>query len=74
MQVDQRVKGRAEVPRIRYEKANYTVTPRDAEHAVAVLGGVARTIGTGHFPMTDPSNWWCGEKWCSMWSYCRGKK
>lgn len=73
VQVDQIVKGRAQVPRPRYEKESYIVTPKDAMHARAVMGGVAKSIALGHFPMTDPSNWWCSEKWCSMWSHCRGK-
>ena len=74
VQVDQIVKGRAKVMRPRYEKATYIVTKRDTTHAVAVLGGVAKSIALGHFQYTDPSNWWCSAKWCSMWWHCRGKK
>lgn len=27
-------------------------------------------IETGVFPPTDPTNWWCGDKWCGYWSDC----
>lgn len=73
VQVDQVVKGRAKVPRPRYEKLTGVVTPKMFKHVEAVMEGVGRSIALGHFPMTDPSNWWCGEKWCSMWQHCRGK-
>ena len=73
VQVDMVVKGRAKVPRPRYEKLTGVITPKMVKHAEAVVVGVAQSIALGHFPMTDPSNWWCGEKWCSMWRHCRGK-
>lgn len=73
VQVDQVVKGRAKVPRPRYEKLTGIMTARTVDHAVKVVEGVAKSIGLGHFPMTDPSNWWCSSKWCSMWAHCRGK-
>lgn len=73
VQVDQVVKGRAKVPRPRYEKLTGVITPAMVRHVYAVTEGVARSIALGNFPMTDPGNWWCGEKWCSMWRYCRGK-
>ncbi len=73
VQVDQVVKGRAKVPRPRYEKLTGVITPKQVEHIRNVMEGVGRSIALGHFPMTDPSNWWCSEKWCSMWAHCRGK-
>ncbi len=73
VQVDQVVKGRAKVPRPHYEKLTGVVTPKQVEHVQSVAEGVARSIALGHFPMTDPGNWWCSEKWCSMWRHCRGK-
>lgn len=73
VQVDQVVKGRAKVPRPRYEKLTGVITPKMFKHVENVMEGVGRSIALGHFPMTDPSNWWCGEKWCSMWTHCRGK-
>ena len=74
VQVDQIVKGRAKTPRPRYEVLTGVISPRTAKHAMNVLEGVAKSIATGHFPMTDPGNWWCSEKWCSMWQHCRGSK
>lgn len=71
--VDQLVKGRAKVPKPRYETASHVMTPRETGHGLAVLAGVAKSIALGHFPMTGPDNWRCTEKWCSMWQYCRGK-
>jgi hypothetical protein len=50
------------------------ITPQDTSHAMEVLQGVAKSIALGHFPKTDPSNWWCSAKGCNMWSHCRGKK
>ena len=77
VQVDQVVKGRAKVPRPRYEKLTGVMTPTQVNHAAAVAEGVAygiaHGVSTGRFPMTDPGNWWCHEKWCSMWFHCRGK-
>lgn len=72
--VDQIVKGRGKVPNPRYEHMTDIITPKDAAHAVEVLQGVAKSIALGHFPKTDPSNWWCSAKGCNMWSHCRGKK
>lgn len=74
VQVDQIVKGRAKIPRPRYEVLAGVLTNKEAHHAIAVADGVATTIALGHFPMTDPGNWWCSSKWCSMWEHCRGKK
>ena len=74
VQVDNIVKGRAKVPRPHYEPLTGVVEDRDVQHAVRVMEGAARSIALGHFPMTDPSNWWCDEKWCSVWRYCRGAK
>lgn len=74
VQVDQVVKGRAKVPRPRYEKLTGVVTPSQVRHVHEVTQGVAKSIALGHFPMTDPGNWWCSEKWCSMWRHCRGRK
>ena len=74
IQVDQVVKGRAKVPRPRYEALTSVMTNADVQHGVNVMGDVAKTIALGHFPKCDPSCWWCSEKWCSMHRYCRGKK
>jgi hypothetical protein len=74
VQVDQIVKGRAKEPRPRYEKLTTVMSSRQVDHAVKVVEGVAKSIGLGHFPMTDPGNWWCSGKWCSMWAHCRGKQ
>ena len=73
VQVDQLVKGRAKVARPRYEVLNDVISAKMVNHATKVLEGVAKSIALGHFPMTDPGNWWCSEKWCSMWFHCRGK-
>ncbi len=72
VQVDNLVKGRAKVPRPRLEVLTGVITPKQATHARRVLQGVAKSIGLGHFPVTDPDNWWCSEKWCSVWRFCRG--
>lgn len=73
VQVDMVVKGGAKVPRPHYEALTGVISNKMIDHAQAVVVGVAQSIALGHFPMTDPSNWWCGEKWCSMWQHCRGK-
>jgi hypothetical protein len=74
VQVDQVVKGRAKVARPRYEVLSGVISARTVNHTVKVMEGVAKSIAMGHFPMTDPGNWWCSEKWCSMWTHCRGSK
>ncbi len=75
VQVDQLVKGRAKVPRPRYERLTGIITDRQVQHAVDVVAGVAKTIGMGNLQgnYTDPGSWWCSSKWCSMWIHCRGK-
>lgn len=73
VQVDMVVKGRAKNPRPRYVQLAGVVTHRQVEHVQDVMEGVARSIALGHFPKTDPGNWWCSETWCSMWVHCRGK-
>lgn len=72
VQVDNLAKGRAQVPRPRYEVITGVITPKQVDHALNVLEDAARSIALGHFPRTDPDNWWCSEKWCSVWQYCRG--
>lgn len=74
MQVDQLVKGKAKIPRPHYEVLTEVITNKDVQDAVEVIQGVAKTIALGHFPRTDPSNWWCSETWCGVWKYCRGEK
>lgn len=73
VQVDQVVKGRAKTPRPRYEVLNDVITPKQVIHATRVAMGVAEGIAKQSFPMTDPGNWWCSEKWCGVWFHCRGK-
>lgn len=72
VQVDQLVKGRAKVPRPRYEVLTGVMTNAQVQHGFRVAQGVAQSIALGHFPPTDPSNWWCAERWCSVWRHCRG--
>lgn len=73
VRADQLVKGRAQVPRPRYEQQDAVITSVETNHAFEVLQGVATSISLGHFPKTDPGNWWCSEKWCGVWQHCRGK-
>ncbi len=70
VQVDQLVKGRAKVPRLRYEALAEVLTDAEVQHGVAVLEGVALSIASGRFPMTDPSNWWCSAGFCGVWRFC----
>lgn len=72
VQVDQVVKGRAKVPRPRYEQLVATISNKQIKHSIEVAAGVAKTIALGHFPMTAPDSWKCSERWCSMWRFCRG--
>lgn len=72
VQVDNLVKGRAKVPRPRLETITGVITPKQVTHTLRVLEDAARSIALGHFPVTDPDNWWCSAKWCSVWQYCRG--
>jgi hypothetical protein len=73
VQADQLVIGRAKVPRPRYEAQSAVITSANANHAVSVLTDAATMIAKGHFPKTDPGNWWCSKKWCPVWHECRGK-
>jgi hypothetical protein len=73
VQVDMVVKGRAKVPRPRYEQLSGVMTNREVSYAVEVAADVAKTIALGHFSRTTPDHWSCSPKYCSMWRHCRGK-
>lgn len=77
VQVDMVVKGRAKVPRPRYEKLTGVMDPAMIQHTQKVVLGVAYNIAagvsTGRFGFADPSDWSCSKEWCSMWYHCRGK-
>jgi len=70
VQVDQLVKGRAKVPKPRYTKLTSVISPTVARHSIDVMANAAKGIAKGHFPPTDPSNWWCDKNWCPVWAYC----
>ena len=48
-------------------------TRQDFQWAIQVAKEVVESVRRGAFPLTDPKNWWCSEKWCGYWSQCRGK-
>lgn len=77
VQVDMVVKGRAKVPRPRYEKLTAVITPRQILHVQEIIERVgwqiAGSLSTGKFTMAAPDAWCCSEKWCSVWQHCRGK-
>ena len=58
----------------RYIRSRSIRTNADAQHALDIAADVAASIAAGHFPRTNPENWWCGDKWCPYWDGCRGKK
>jgi hypothetical protein len=62
---ERKIKGKHEIIR---GKVN-TVAKKMTEMTVE---NVAKGVVAGAFPATDPSNWWCGPKWCGYWSQCRG--
>lgn len=46
----------------------------DLKHSLPpIFEGATKAIGAGNFPMTDPSNWWCSDRFCGFWRFCRGK-
>lgn len=73
VQVDQVIKGRAKIPRPHYAALTGVITPKAIDHVLDVVNGVAKSITLGHFPKTDPGNWWCSAAWCGMWQHCRGR-
>lgn len=42
----------------------------DLKAIVARLQQVQGSIQAGHFPPTDPGNWWCSNRWCGFWNIC----
>jgi hypothetical protein len=59
------------------EPATYTIESpvrTEGDHQ-ATLGRIERwgqMLQAGIFPPTNPSNWWCSQKWCGYWeSDCR---
>jgi hypothetical protein len=73
VRVDNISTGRGKVPNPKFEPIDALISRKQTEHSLEVLKGVAQGIASGVFPMTDPSNWHCSEKWCSVWRFCRGK-
>jgi hypothetical protein len=47
-----------------------TRTIRDMEKMLFRIERIYRAIKTGALYPTDPSNWWCDEKWCGWWDVC----
>lgn len=46
---------------------------RDADDFRALaarIDAVAKSIASGNFPPTDPSNWACSERWCGYYRTC----
>ena len=46
--------------------------PTENEYMERVIASVAGSISAGNFMPTDPSNWWCSEKFCGYYHMCRG--
>lgn len=42
----------------------------DIKILVRRLAAAHQTIKAGIFLPTNPSNWWCDEKWCGFWNIC----
>lgn len=49
-------------------------TTRNDSHVPAFKARIEymiRQVKAGLFPPTEPSNWWCSEKWCNYWQVCQ---
>jgi RecB family exonuclease len=55
-------------------QVEYTFSKSELGYFTDLIGEVATNISLGRFPMTDPTNWVCTEKWCSAYKNCRGKE
>jgi hypothetical protein len=55
-------------------QVEYTFSKSELGYFTDLIGEVATNISLGRFPMTDPTNWVCTEKWCSAYKQCRGKE
>jgi hypothetical protein len=73
VRVDNIYSGRGKAPNPRFEPIDAVISKKHADHCLEVMQGVAQGIASGLFPMTDPSNWYCSERWCGQWRNCRGK-
>ena len=47
-----------------------TRTERHVELFLRRLEVAMRQLEAGVFPPTDPSNWWCGPRWCGFFKEC----
>jgi RecB family exonuclease len=51
----------------------YTFSASELGYFTDLVGEVATNISKGNFPMANPTNWICSEKWCQHYAECRGK-
>lgn len=42
----------------------------DFREVLERVGRATKVIQSGAFMPADPSNWWCSQRWCGMWSQC----
>jgi CRISPR/Cas system-associated exonuclease Cas4 (RecB family) len=61
-------------PAKQVQVAKAKLTKSDVEWSTQVISSVARAIKAGAFPLTEPGNWGCSERFCGFWHLCRGKK
>jgi len=47
-----------------------TRTHQDVFNLHGLIGEVWQSIAKETFLPTDPSNWWCGAKYCGFWEVC----
>ncbi len=45
-------------------------TAQDVFRLFDLIASVWDAIKKEVFPPTDPSNWWCSEKYCGVWTHC----
>ena len=54
----------------KYVEQHTTRTPEDLVRLLHRIRITIKALETGVYAPTDPSNWWCGEKWCGYWNDC----
>ncbi len=47
-----------------------TRTEADQARLLARFGAMEKTLEAGNFMPTDPTQWWCDQRWCGYWSTC----
>lgn len=57
----------------RIKSVETTISVKRVQWVRQIILHVANQISLGNFPLVDPNNWRCSERFCGAWHTCRGR-